>query len=293
MKRFLFLTICAAFSFARAASAQDAAKTENTLKVMTFNLRYAGPNSPNSWAARRPVMKAYWQQENADIIGTQEGLYEQLKDIGADNPAYSIIGTGRDGGSRGEWAAIFYRTSRFEPLEFDHFWLSDTPDKIGSTTWGHANRRMVTWVKFRDRQTHREFHFWNTHFDHEVQLAREKSAALIMERIQNVPLATPVLLVGDFNAAARQNTTYDLLTTGENAFSDTWFAAKKRIGPDVGTFHAYREPVPNGAHIDWILSRGPVTTHSTQVTTFAQNGQYPSDHFPVVATVSIGETQQK
>ena len=118
-----------------------------------------------------------------DLIGTQEGLYPQIKDIAADQPAYDWIGLGRDGGSRGEFMAIFYRRDRFEPLEYEHFWLSDTPDVIASSTWGNGVRRMVTWAKFRDRTTGREFYFWNTHLDHEVQFAREKSAELIRQRI--------------------------------------------------------------------------------------------------------------
>ncbi len=70
--------------------------------------------------------------------------------------------------------AIYYRRARLEPLEFDHFWLSDTPDRIGSTSWGNTNRRMVTWVRFKDRESAQEFYFLNTHFDHQVQAAREK-----------------------------------------------------------------------------------------------------------------------
>ena len=70
--------------------------------------------------------------------------------------------------------AVFYRKSRLEPMAFDHFWLSDTPEVIGSTTWGNTNRRMVTWVRFKDRADGREFYFWNTHLDHQIQAAREK-----------------------------------------------------------------------------------------------------------------------
>ena len=79
--------------------------------------------------------------------------------------------------------AIFYRPIRFEPLEFDHFWLSDTPATIGSRSWGNNIPRMVTWVRFLDRLTEREFYFINTHFDHESQPAREQSAELLLERL--------------------------------------------------------------------------------------------------------------
>jgi len=49
--------------------------------------------------------------------------------------------------------AIFYRKDRFEPREFDHFWLSDTPNVVASTTWGNSNRRMVNTPLPTNRRT--------------------------------------------------------------------------------------------------------------------------------------------
>jgi endonuclease/exonuclease/phosphatase family metal-dependent hydrolase len=283
----LGLALCAT------AQAQDAKqglplKAKNApLKVMSFNLRFASPNPPHSWPQRRPVMSESLRVSSPDLIGTQEGVYYQLRDIADDRPEYDWIGIGRDGGSRGEFMAVFYRKERLEPLEFDHFWLSDTPHVVGSTTWGNTNIRMVTWVRFRDKLTDQEFYFWNTHLDHQVQIAREKAAALILERANALKTTLPILLVGDFNAAARANKAYDILLEG--GFTDTWFSAAQR-GTDVATFHGYKPPTPNGPHIDWILSRGAVTAHQSEVITFEKDGQQPSDHFPVMATLSFSGT---
>jgi endonuclease/exonuclease/phosphatase family metal-dependent hydrolase len=268
--------------------AAEEPKAEQGLCVMTFNLRYASATPPNAWPQRRPVMRACIEKVNPDLIGTQEGLYQQLKDLAVDLPAYEWIGLGRDGGSRGEFMAIFYRGNRFEPREFDHFWLSDTPEVVASTSWGNGNRRMVTWVRFLDRQTRQEFYFWNTHLDHAVQLAREKGAQLIRERVDAVKTTLPVLLVGDFNAVAGANRAYDLLVT-EGGFKDTWTVAAERRNEDVNSFHDFTGPKAGGQRIDWILSRGPVTVQATELVTFAQGGQYPSDHFPVVAWLRLGQ----
>src|SRR6202050_2994381 len=103
------------------------------LDVMTFNLRHASASAPHSWAERRPVTGKLLRRESPHLIGTQEGLYQQLRDIEQDLGAgYAWIGTGREGGSHGEFVAIFYDTGRLAPLEYDHFWLSEAPDKIGS-----------------------------------------------------------------------------------------------------------------------------------------------------------------
>jgi endonuclease/exonuclease/phosphatase family metal-dependent hydrolase len=154
----------------------------DTVKVMTYNLRFASTNKPNAWPDRLPVMKQCLAEADPDIIGTQEGVYHQVKDLERALPQYRWIGTGRDGGSRGEFMAIFYKPQRFEPIEYDHFWLSDTPEVIASSTWGNSNRRMVTWVRFKDNSTGHQFYLANTHFDHQVQAAREKSSELLLSR---------------------------------------------------------------------------------------------------------------
>jgi endonuclease/exonuclease/phosphatase family metal-dependent hydrolase len=262
------------------------AETSNTLCVMSFNLRFASNNKPHAWPDRRPVMHECIQSVSPDIIGTQEGLYPQIKNIASDLPDYDWIGLGREGGSRSEFMAVFYRKARLEPMEYDHFWLSDTPDVMGSSTWGNKNRRMVTWVRFRDRQTGKEFYFFNTHFDHEVQKAREKSAELVRQRIAGLKTDLPVILGGDFNGGAGTNAAYKILTA-DDFLKDTWITAEERRGEVVGTFHGYHKAVPNGPRIDWILTRGPVTAEAAQIVTFSKNGEMPSDHFPIVTWLEL------
>lgn len=263
--------------------------TAEPIVVMAYNLRFASLQGPNAWPDRRPLMSDCLRELMPDLIGTQEGVYHQLKNLAADLPEYAWIGLGRDGGSRGEFMAVFYRRERFEPLEYDHFWLSDTPEVIGSTTWGNSNRRMVTWVRFQDRVTNQEFYFMNTHFDHQIQEAREKSAQLIRERVAKLNPELPVILVGDFNAVAGANPAYDTLV-GDGYFADTWETAAERKGdPTVNTFNGFRPAVRESKRIDWILTRGEVQTSATQIIECARDGQYPSDHFPVVAWMRLGK----
>ena len=255
-----------------------------SLCVMTYNLRFASPTPPNAWPQRRPLMRELIQNLAPDVLGTQEGIYSQIKDLAADLPEFDWIGLGREGGSRGEFMAVFYRKARLEPLAYDHFWLSDTPDVMNSTTWGNTCRRMVTWVKFRDRITGGEFFLFNTHFDHQVQAAREKSAELVRKRVAALNTQLPVLLIGDFNAAAGSNPAYQILTA-EKFFTDAWLDAPERRGAGVGTFNNFLAAVPNGPRIDWILTRGDVVVERAEISAFARDGQFPSDHFPVVANL--------
>ncbi|WP_217213554.1 endonuclease/exonuclease/phosphatase family protein [Streptomyces sp. AC550_RSS872] len=257
------------------------------LRAMSFNLRFASTAEPNSWAVRRPVMRELLRHEAPHVIGTQEGVFAQLLDLDSDlGPHYDWLGTGRLHGSRDEAMAVFYDTRRLRPTEYDHFWLSDTPDVIGSNTWGAAFARMVTWVRFRDlADAGREFYVLNTHFDHVSQYARERSAALIAARIAGFGRSLPVVVTGDFNVAAHRNTVYDTLLGA--GLVDTWDTARERSAL-YATFHGYKPLTPNGDRIDWVLTTPGVTAHRAAINTFSDDGQFPSDHLPVQAFLSLG-----
>jgi endonuclease/exonuclease/phosphatase family metal-dependent hydrolase len=258
------------------------------LEVMSFHLRFASDTPPNSWPERRPVTRELLRREKPHIIGTQEGLYQQLRDIQSDLPRhYDSIGQGRDGGSHGEAMQIYYDTRRLDPLEYDHYWLSDTPDVVGSQTWGGCCPRMVTWIRFLDRYTDQQFYALNTHFEAFDATAREKSAQLVLARMaSDFDPALPVIATGDFNEAARTGATvYDILVTN-GPLLDSWEEARRRSAL-YGTFHGYRPLTPDGDRIDWILTSPTITTRRASINTFHAGGQFPSDHLPVQATLRL------
>lgn len=283
----LFVIAGSVFTPMHAFAKGNGKDSETNLHVMTFNLRYMNDSdpSPHTWEERRSTVRQVIRMEQADIIGTQEAVYQQVKDLAADLPNYDWIGQGREGGSKGEFMAIFYNEKRFTPLEYDHFWLSDTPNVVGSTTWGNSIPRMVTWVKFLDNKSNKEFYFVNTHFDHISEEAREKSAALISEKATEFDPELPVLLTGDFNAGP-DSAPYNILIE-KGGFVDTFTAADERVNEELGTFNGYNDPTGGGAdnRIDWILSKGDVTTKTSKIIDYQKNGQYPSDHYPVLSEV--------
>ncbi|WP_408011529.1 endonuclease/exonuclease/phosphatase family protein [Pseudalkalibacillus sp. A8] len=270
-----------------------ASKDENAsnldLKVMTFNLRYLNDYdpSPHTWAERRPTVKKLINMESPDIFGTQEAVYQQVEDVDKDLPKYDWIGLGREGGSKGEFMAIFFNKERFTPLEYDHYWLSDTPEAVGSTSWGNTIPRMVTWVKFLDEKTKESFYFVNTHFDHQSEEARQKSAELISRKVEEFDPSLPVLLTGDFNASPKSVPHEKLTATGP--FIDLWESAEDRVNENLGTFNGFDDPTGGGSdrRIDWILSKGNVTAEKIEILDYKKNGQFPSDHYPVIADVSL------
>ena len=259
----------------------------DAVHVMSFNLRFASDSGPNSWPQRRPAMAELLRTELPTVIGTQEGLYGQLRDIESDLPApYEWIGLGRAGGSREEFMAIFYDTRRLTPVEFDHFWLSETPAVVGSRSWDSGSIRMVTWVRFTDKRTGTQFVVVNTHLDNHSESARVHGAELIRNRINAFGSGLPVILTGDFNVPARNSAAYTILTAGAG-LTDTWTAASHRLTPQYATWHGYHPPVRDGARIDWILTRNTRSIPAAGINTFARDGQFPSDHFPMQALITI------
>lgn len=248
---------------------------------MTFNLRYASDEPPNSWRQRRPVVAECLRVAAPDIIGTQEGLARQIRDIGTDHPEFAAVGTGREPDGTGETATIFYRRRRLASVGHGHFWLSDTPEIAGSRSWGNVLPRMATWVRLHDQETGLDFRLVNTHLDHESAEARLRGAQLIRARIERFEPELPVIVTGDFNAISRSDPTYDVFL--DAGFTDLRFAAPKTHGPAYDSFHGFQPPQPGGAHIDWILGRGGVTALAFRLVDTQLGGQYPSDHFPLVA----------
>lgn len=251
------------------------------LDVMTFNLRFASTLRPNSWAQRRPAMRALLTTELPDLIGTQEGLAAQLGDIENDlGSRYDYIGVGREGGTRGEFMAVFYDNTRLAAQASGHFWLSDTPDVPGSNTWGGGSIRMVTWVRFLDLVTGKQFHAVNTHLDNVSEYARQRAAQLVRDRLAAFDPALPIVLTGDFNTAAQASSyVYDLLVN-RVGYRDSWITAPVR-GTPYGTFHNYLPLAPNGPRIDWVLTTPDITTRASLINTYRNGSQYPSDHLPV------------
>ncbi|MFD3443704.1 endonuclease/exonuclease/phosphatase family protein [Microbacteriaceae bacterium 4G12] len=263
----------------------------DTLHVATYNIRYAKPgvptDTPDNWSEREQVLARWLQIERPTILGVQEALFPQLASVAhALPPSYRSVGIGRDGGSRGEFGSIFYAAARLTLLSYDFLWLSDTPEVMGSATWGNTVPRMITEARFLDSATGIEFAVLNTHLDHEHAESRTLGARAIAERIASTHADVPVLVMGDFNAPAERSEPYALLTEGAG-LRDAWHAAKRRVTAGYGTFADYRRPVEGGDRIDWLLASDRVEVLTAAIDPFAWRGRTASDHLPVQALVRL------
>ena len=254
------------------------------LKVMTFNLRRRKESDGvNIWDNRREAAAEVVRKHAPDIIGTQEGLWEQVGYLLQHFPEYGILGEARMGGRRDEFNAIFYRKDRFRVLATGNFWHSDTPHVAGSRSWGNLVPRMATWARFADKDTGYVFHHLNTHLDHLVPGARRKGAGLIQKHL---PKDVPSIVTGDLNAL-QQGGTYRFLTGAKGArLTDSRWASRTPVEARWNaTFHRF---TGRGLYrIDYILGRHVAHFSNYQVVRDRVDGRVPSDHFPVVTDLVV------
>lgn len=253
------------------------------LTVMSFNIRYGtADDGPNRWEVRRKPLIDLVKAQNPDVLGLQEALHFQIDEMLDALPEYRMVGVGRrDGGQGGEYSAIVYRASRLIVRRTGTFWFSDTPDIVASNTWGNAIERICTWALFDDTQG-RPFYVYNLHLDHVSQPSREKSVALLLERIAaRTPLA-PVVVTGDFNAGETNPATEAMLKVFRDSF--------RRVHPtarDVGTANQFTAGSAGNEKIDYVFVQPDVEVLNAEIVRTAVDGRYPSDHFPVVAHIRL------
>lgn len=251
-----------------------------TLRVMTFNVRQPNADDgPNGWQERRDVLVDTILEKDPDVIGTQEMFLLQAEYITKRAPHYEWFGSGRFGDHEDKHVGIFYKRERCRVASHGDFWLSETPETPGSSSWDIIRPRQVTWGAL-EADGVGCFHVFNTHFPYRAveQEARRQAARLIKARMGGIPRLAPGVLTADFNSPAGGDV-YQLLC---DDLRDAWCTAAARMGPE-GTLNGFSTHV-SGRRIDWILYRGSWRVLEAETVTRSRDGRYPSDHFPVVAT---------
>jgi endonuclease/exonuclease/phosphatase family metal-dependent hydrolase len=290
---------------AGAAAAAEPARDNGDLLVMTFNIRYGSANDgANNWDRRKDLAADVLRRRHPDIVGLQEALRSQLDDLRAALPEYGELGVGRDDGrTKGEYSAILYRKDRFDVNESGTFWLSDTPEVPGSTTWGNQITRICTWGRFIRKPSGTAFYLFNTHLDHISQPSREKGVALLAARIQKREHPDLVIVTGDLNSgennpAVRYLKGEQELEAASNGLAknplpllDT-FRVLHPADSDVGTFHSFKGVAAN-PKIDYIFVPPGTKVLQAAIVRDRQGDRYPSDHFPVTALLRLADRKEK
>ena len=279
------------------SQANDNSSVANrSITIMSYNLKFASPTYKPLWEERRDMQLDLINKYRPDIIGTQEGLKEQIDYLADHLPEYEAIGEGRQGGDDDEHMVIFYKRDKFRLRALNSFALSKTPTVLGSGP--SINPRMVTWARlafinipkydtkeeypmdYRGHWKHtKEFYVFNTHFFNGSKdtMARRSAAELVKTQINKLDRfgewtqERPVFLIGDFNCHP-QSVPHKILV-GDGSKNDSSFLKETNM--------------VNSEEIDWVLYKGKVEIQKYQELDYNINGIYPSDHKPILVEFLI------
>ncbi len=249
---------------------------------MSFNIRYDSPtDNENSWEYRKTAIVELLKDYESDFVGIQEATPNQLLYLEKELDSYDYIGFGREGiNSKSEGVPLFYLKNKYTPVKSEVFWLSSTPKTI-SLGWDASYKRIVVYGAFKNKETGEVWHILNCHFDHRGELAREKSAELLLSFIEDQNIASEkVLLIGDLNCLPAEKPIQIL----KQKFKDA-ATCETVFGPRA-TFNAFDlEKVPT-KRIDYIFTRNLKINSFSTLDIRRENNRYISDHFPVLIQVS-------
>jgi endonuclease/exonuclease/phosphatase family metal-dependent hydrolase len=268
------------------------------LRAMSFNVRFSRVGSSekepeNNWAdpqhPRRERAIRIIREINPDLLGVQEARELQVKDFEAALPEYEFYGVGRDDGKMdGEFSGIFFRKDRFAKKDSGSFWLSDTPETVGTTFSYNKLPRIASWVKLVDNKSKREFVLLNMHWDHQDKTAREKAATLVRERLAAISQGKPLLVMGDLNSNEDTKAFTTLLGADANdhKLADSYREVHPERSPEEASFDNWKGTT-KGSRIDFILHTSEFKPTAAAIERTSYEGFWPSDHYPVTATLQI------
>ena len=235
--------------------------------------------------------------------------YSQMEDLQNALPEYGYVGVGRnDGKTEGEYAPIFYRKDRFRCLGSGVFWLSETPDVVGSLGWDAKYTRICTWGQFKDLKSGRKFWMFNLHMDHRGVEARRQSCHLVLSKVKEMCGKQPYILTGDFNVD-QKNEIYDIIA-GSGVFHDSYETAEVRMA-ETGPMNYFKVDFKTDRRIDHVFLSPDIKALDYKLMTYSywvevepseqakadiaagkdgvviHEQRLPSDHYPIGVHVQL------
>ena len=252
------------------------------INLLTFNIRTDVDSGIKAWDSRKEALLQMVIDANPSVALFQEVKSTQIDDLEAilGAAAYTVI-------YNGSGLAIAYKTDEWEKISESNFWLSDTPD-VPSYGWGAEYPRQCLNILLRHKLTGQYLNVFNVHLDFNT-LAKVNSMKLIMERAAAASEAAgidyPIFIAGDFNDGL-----------GAEAYTETskqyrdprYYSAITDFGTTCSQWGAAIDTDHRGIIDHIFVSKDHFICNELQaIRTRLENNFYPSDHFAVMAKVSL------
>lgn len=262
-----------------------------SLRMMQFNILQAtSETAGHEWAAvRRKPCVAMIRDIDPDIICVEEARKSQCNDLQADLAQYGQVKHPKDnietnGGQRN---LVMYKTSKYSVLEWGKFWFSVDGTATGDR-WGDKEKttqKMTLWVKFKEKESGRNFYVFCSHFFAEVpdDSYRTKCVNMALDKIKEiVPEHMPVFLCGDFNID--YGTKSSLLAPLNKYMKNAAVAARNTSGASTTTYNKFGASTKT---LDYIYIRNITASKYKVVNSDSYGTTYVSDHYPIFADCEL------
>ncbi|MCH5320633.1 MAG: endonuclease/exonuclease/phosphatase family protein [Eubacterium sp.] len=255
------------------------------ISVVSFNCAAPWGNllDGTSGSARVKRFAAYMNAVKPDSIGTQEmnsDWMKKLADLMNDYDSYGVQRGGDENEKKSEMNSIFWLKDKYECIEKNTFWLSETPDNESKYEGAGCNR-VCSYVMLKDKETGQIYLHMNTHLDNASDEARVFGAQVIKDKIAQIKAEFQydfkIVLTGDFNdieGGNPCNTISEILTSCSTVSPEN----KKSTYTDWGNLENSGEP------IDFIFT--DATPADYMILDDTANG-FVSDHYGVYATIKF------
>ena len=260
----------------------NATGSKNTLdlNVVSFNIRYitSKDTGAKNWNERSGPLAEYLVDLDADIVCMQESASKKwfrfLKD--SLRESYAVY-QGSNGKSGGVVTAL--RLDAFDILDYELFWLSETPSKL-SIGWDAKHPRVCQHFLLSHKKTGIVFNVFNTHLDHVGEIAPVRSIEMITQRIKESDY--PSILTGDFNE-------YEFSETYQIATSILQDTQKTAPETDSGrTYNRWGNNPDDGFPVDFIMVSPSATPLSFRICRERWNEvNFYSDHYAVQSIIQL------
>ncbi|MBE6892053.1 MAG: hypothetical protein E7481_08540 [Ruminococcaceae bacterium] len=253
-----------------------------TVKVMSYNLKETKIYSEE----RRERIDTVIKQFDADLIGLQESdgkwipyIREELSD-----KYYFLTFTPDVPGLEHEARDILVKKSVFDIVEFQqHAYTFTSDDKLAKEydgTVDNATRILISVLVERKSDGQRIL-FVNTHFTAKSDFVQNQQSILSVKMINDyIRNGIPVLWTGDFNAKIDSVTIQNILDAG---YEPTCYYGERET-----TYHGWNYDENFFSEIDFIFVRdNSVIVKDYEVFNEMVNGDYASDHHPVISNVYV------
>jgi endonuclease/exonuclease/phosphatase family metal-dependent hydrolase len=251
---------------------------DSFIRCMTFNLRCVVPgDGMNNWPYRIALVEKTIHRLHPDFLGTQEVTDQMASDLENPLAAYHVVGDGRNADRHGERCSLYVLASRWTIEHHETIWLTDTPYLSGSADPEEGYPRICTMAVVQDKTSAQRYLLMNVHLAFQSSRARKQNLATLIHFFHEWKdrYLCPVILMGDFNAEPSHFIHAALQAEGLISGCDAMHAIPRP------TYHAFLGG--DGLEtIDYIYATPALTFASWVVDTYAEQGRYPSDHYPVV-----------